>query len=649
MSTAIIIGSGISGGTVARVLAKTGEWDVVILEKGRNFFSGLGGPASEVTNLFSNDEVGWEYRTAPINQDPMLEPRTFRTDPGAGAHTFVGNVQFLPTTVGGGTIHFDAKFRRFREVDFITNSLMGGTAENPAIPGTTYNDWPVEYRHMEPFYAVCEEVLGVQGPARRLSNGQVSNPNPYESWRSTPFPMPPGVDMLSSLLPAEAARRLGYTPASVPTAVNSRPYRGRPACVDCGFCLSYGCSINAKSSGVWPINDALATGRARLVTEANVVGIDYSKGSTGRYRATGVRYIDANGNIQSLAGDLIVMANTPIEATRLSILSGIANPANEGNLSALQTSPTEPSGFLGRNLMFHLQTTAIAIFDREIHSPRGRTSTQTLDAFCGSGPGPEGFDPTIPRGGIVEIGGNQNPITQANDIAGALFGQLHKEYMKLGPFVKRIAAFTMQGEDMPQLSNYVDLDPAIVDVFGQPVPRITYKSHPYELAASVYYTPKLQAIMEFVGAPGSQYDIQPIFVAAINTTLPPVLPGAVDQLASPVLSATPFGEIPASAHIMGTHRMALDPEHGPCDPFGRFWAFDNLYHAGGGLFCTAAGFNVTHTMATLSYRVGAAIASGAGGRGSYTKGDVDAAQTQLESVLRNVDHDTMIAKVLGNG
>ncbi|HEX4862532.1 MAG TPA: GMC oxidoreductase, partial [Acidimicrobiales bacterium] len=378
-------------------------------------------------------------------------------------------------------------------------------------------------------------------------------------------------------------------------------------------------------------------------------GVDYSKGSTGRYRATGVRYIDANGSIQSLAGDLIVMANTPIEATRLSILSGIASPANEANLSALQASPTEPSGLLGRNLMFHLQTTAIAIFDREIHSPRGRTSTQTLDAFCGSGPGPEGFDPTVPRGGIVEIGGNQNPISQANDIGGVLFGQLHKEYMKLGPFVKRIAAFTMQGEDMPQLSNYVDLDPAIVDVFGKPVPRITYKSHPYELAASVFYTPKLQAIMEAIGAPGSQYDIQPIFVAAINTTVPPVLPGAVDQVASQLLSATPFGEIPASQHIMGTHRMALDPEHGPCDPFGRFWAFDNLYHAGGGLFCTAAGFNVTHTMATLSYRVGAAIASGAGGRSSYTKADVDAAQAQLESVLRSVDHDTMIAKVLGKG
>ena len=638
-----------SGGTVARVLAKSGQWEVVILEKGRNFFSGLGGDTSEVTNLFSNDEVGWGYRTAPINQDPMLEPRTFRTEPSSGARTFVGNVQFLPTNVGGGTVHFDAKFRRFREIDFVTNTALGGGPDNPAIPDTTYTDWPLEYRHMEAFYAVCEEILGVQGPARRV-NGKVVNPNPYESPRRTPFPMPPGVDMLSSLLPAEAARRMGYAPASVPTAVNSRPYRGRPACVDCGFCLNYGCPINAKSSGAWPVSDALATGRARLITEANVIGIEYSKGPSGRYVASAVKYIDINGNAVTLPGDLVVLANTPIEATRLSILSGISNPANETNLLALRPSATEPSGLLGRNLMFHLQTTAIAIFDQEIHSPRGRTSTQTLDAFCGSGPGTAGFDPTVLRGGIVEIGGNQDPISQANDIGGVIFGQAHKEFMKLGPFVKRIAAFTMQGEDMPQLSNYVDLDPEIVDVFGQPVPRITYKSHPYELAASAYYTPKLQAIMESIGAPGSKYDIHPIFVAAINTTIPPATPGAVDQVASQILGATPFSEIPASQHIMGTHRMALDHEHGPCDPFGRYWAFDNLYHAGGGLFCTAAGFNVTHTMAALSYRVAAAIVAGAGGKDYYTKhGDVDPAQAALESVIQKLDGDTMIASALRKG
>src|SRR5579875_3067323 len=315
--TAIVVGSGISGSIFARVLARSGAWDVVVLEKGRNLFSGLGSGA--VSSVFANDEVGYRARTAPFMQDPLLEPRTFRPDPSAGARTFVGNVQFLPTTVGGGTVHFDAKMRRFREVDFVTNTLMGGGADRPAIPGTTYTDWPVQYPHLEPFYAVAEEILGVQGPARRVG-GSVANPNPYESWRSTPYPMPPGVDMLSSLLAAESARRLGYHPAAVPTGVNSRPYRGRPACVDCGFCLNYGCPINAKTSGAWPVSDALATGRTTLLTEANVVGIEWGPGPNGRYRVTGVSYVDGDGRTQTVAADLVVLANTPIEATRLSIL-----------------------------------------------------------------------------------------------------------------------------------------------------------------------------------------------------------------------------------------------------------------------------------------------------------------------------------------
>jgi choline dehydrogenase-like flavoprotein len=633
----VVVGSGMSGGIAARVLALS-RYRVTILEKGSNFFAGLGASgvknsASGVTNTFSNDEVGWESRTAPINQDPVLEPRTFRTDTGSGKRTFVGDVQFLPTTVGGGTVHFDAKFRRFREVDFTTNSLMGGTDSKPAIPGTTYVDWPVNYKQMEPFYAVSEEILGVQGPAHRNRAGRVVNPNPYESWRSTPFPMPPGVDMLSSLLPAEAAALFGYTGAAVPTAVNSRPYRGRPACVDCGFCLNYGCPINAKSSGAWPISDAIAAG-ATLVPNANVVNIHYSKGSPSHVQS--VDYIDADGNPHNQPADILILANTPIEATRLSILSGI-----------LDSTTTEPTGLLGRNLMFHLQTTAIAILNRDIHSWRGRTSTQTLDAFCGSGPGPEGFDPAVPRGGIVEIGGNINPVTAANEVAAFMFGAAHKQYMELGPFTKRITAFTMQGEDMPQLSNCVDLDPDVVDVFGLPVPRITYKSHPYELAAAAYYAPKLVAILEAIGegAYAAAHDIRTVATAVINTTLPPVTPGQVDRYSTQVTSATPFNEIPASRHIMGTHRIALTQENGPCDPFGRYWAFDNLYHAGGGQFCTAPGFNVTLTMAALSYRTAAAIVAGVPQQSKYSSDDVSDAQAALIGVLKRCDSDTMIARV----
>ncbi|MHB1446645.1 MAG: GMC oxidoreductase, partial [Acidimicrobiales bacterium] len=647
---AVVVGSGPAGATVARLLARSGAYDVVVMEKGLNYFTGLGGDPAKVSNVFANDEIAYESSSvAPFDQDPLLEPRSFRTDPSAGPRSFVGDVDDLAVTVGGTYVHADVKARRLREVDFITNSLMGGTADRPAIPETTYADWPMTYCHLEPFYAVIEEIEGIQGPAHRTASGAIYNPNPYESPRSTPFPLPPGVQQLNSLLPAESASRLGYHPAPVPTAIVSRPYRGRPACVDCGFCLDFGCPSNAKSGGVWLLNDALAAG-ATLLTQANVVRVEFDKGPGGRYRANGVTYIDAEGRSRSLKADLVVLANTPIEATRISLLSGISQAPDETSLSTLRPSPTEPSGLLGRNLMFHLQSAMIALVNLDIHSWRGRTSTQCLDAFAGSGPSPAQFDPTVPMGGILEIGGNLNPIQEATEVASFAYGARHKAYMQLSPFRKHLTTFTMQGQDMPQLTNYVDLDPDIVDVWGQPVPRITYRNHPYELAAAAYYVPKMLEIMENIGGPGSAYpNVRTLFAASIDPTLPSVVPGSADNGLSPVTGQLPFSDIPQDKHIMGTHRMALDPAHGPCDPYGRYWAFENLYHAGGGLFATAPGYNPTVTIYALSYWLGAAIVAGVGQRASYSARDIDGAWPRLVEVIVKLDSDTMAAKAIRQG
>jgi choline dehydrogenase-like flavoprotein len=106
------------------------------------------------------------------------------------------------------------------------------------------------------------------------------------------------------------------------------------------------------------------------------------------------------------------------------------------------------------------------------------------------------------------------------------------------------------------------------------------------------------------------------------------------------------GQVPQDKHIMGTHRMALDSDHGPCNPYGRYWAFDNLYHAGGGLFVSAPGYNVTHTIWALAYWVAAGILSGADQKQSYTSADIDANWDGLLASIRNLDGDTMAARAL---
>ncbi len=602
-------------------------YDVLVLEKGRQLFDGLGsGDAGAVGVPFANDEVGTTSHTAPFAQDPLLEPRSFRRSPSAGPRTVVGEVNTLPTTVGGGTVHWDAKARRFREIDFVANSALGGGPERPAVAGTTYADWPVQYRHLEAFYAVMEEVAGVQGPAWRDAGGAVVNPNPLESWRSTPFPMPPGVAMYSNLFLADAARRLGLHPAPVPTAITSRPYHGRPACDDCAFCGGYGCSINAKGGGVWVLHEALRTGRCTLRSEARALRVDHdaASGAGGRRHASSVTWIDSNGRLHTDAADLVVLACSPIEAVRLSLRSGIGAAPDEADLGTLRATDTDPSGLLGRNLMFHLQTVVFGLFDEDIHPHRGRTSTHCIDDFAGSGPSAAHADPAVLRGGILELGGNQDPVGEATTLSQLVLGGPLKDAMRVSPFRRHLAALTLQGEDMPQLQNVVDLDPQIVDIAGEPVPRITYDSHDYEKRAQAHYLDRMTEIMHAVGGPGSAYpDLSLILTAP-----------------------SPPDAVPSSRHIMGTHRMAVTPAGGPCDPFGRYWAFDNLYHAGGGLFVTAPGYNPTLTIWALAYWVAAAIVAGVGGRPAYAAADIDTALGTLHGVIRRLDPGTMIAGVL---
>ena len=60
MSKAIVVGSGAGGSMVAMELAETG-WDVVIFEKGSNYFTNLDGNGPLGTT-FSNDELKALYR-----------------------------------------------------------------------------------------------------------------------------------------------------------------------------------------------------------------------------------------------------------------------------------------------------------------------------------------------------------------------------------------------------------------------------------------------------------------------------------------------------------------------------------------------------------------------------------------------------------
>src|SRR5205085_139184 len=103
---AVIVGSGPGGSTVAEVLTAAG-WSVVMLEKGRNHLIDTTAPYAPRRH-FANDEIAAHNRFL-LGPDPMLEPRTYRRDDDDGERLCTGEVNNLPSTVGGGGVHADAK------------------------------------------------------------------------------------------------------------------------------------------------------------------------------------------------------------------------------------------------------------------------------------------------------------------------------------------------------------------------------------------------------------------------------------------------------------------------------------------------------------------------------------------------------------
>jgi len=540
---AIIIGSGAGGSTVARTLAQAGQ-KVLILEAGDNYFPGLDDPAGLAPPMFSNDEIKLSARSL-IAQDTLIEPRSFRPTIDDGDRTVVGDANGLPRTVGGAAVHADMKYPRFRETDFQLGTLLG------AIPDAAFADWPVDYATLERFYVEIEHAVGVQG-------GEGAQADPFAPAKSKPYPMPPGLPMYANTILADAARRLGYHPFAYPTAVASRPYRGRPACIDCGFCSGYGCPTHAKSSpAVTLLRDALLTGNVQLRFNAAVMKL---VPNATRTQIDAVEYLDPAGALQRVTADRYVLAASAAESARLLLLS---DPAL-GN----------SSGLVGRNLMFHFQTQVIGILRDRVHGHRGRSVTLGMSDFRGT-PG----DPDAPLGGIIEYATSSDLIGEAKNYALQLgkTGEPLRKLMVQSPLRDKLIAMIMQAEDAPQPTNRIDLDPALKDVYGRPALRVTYKNHPWELAARDFYVPKMLAIQENAGA---QFGI----VAPVDTPS-------------------------QSRHVMGTLRMGNNPASSVCDRTGKLHDVGNLWCADGGLFPTSSGFNPTLTLQALALWVGANIVS----------------------------------------
>ena len=147
---AVVVGTGPAGATAADVLTGAG-WSVVHAREGpqppaRARCRRSTGSATCRTTRSSSSAATSSVPIRCSSRAPTGARRPTAT------RSFAGEVNNLPSTVGGGGFHADGKLPRFREVDFRLASELG------PIEGADIVDWPLDYDEMEPYYAEAERV-----------------------------------------------------------------------------------------------------------------------------------------------------------------------------------------------------------------------------------------------------------------------------------------------------------------------------------------------------------------------------------------------------------------------------------------------------------------------------------------------------------
>jgi choline dehydrogenase-like flavoprotein len=524
----VIVGSGAAGGVIARELAQ-GGLTVVVLEQGPRF----------LLPSFRHDELK-DWYLGGITNDAVKNPQTFRNDV-----TKKAELQKLKPAlwygrgVGGSSLHYTANYWRLHEIDFIERSVLG------AIPGTGFADWPITYADLEPYYTKVEWEVGVSG---------LAGASPFDPPRTKPYPMPPLPVKSSGVLFERGARKLGLHPMPSPMAINSQQYRGRPACVHCGFCQGFACEVGAKASTLTTvIPEAEATGRCEVRPESYVFRID----TNNEGRATGVAYYDRDRRERFQRARAVVISANGAETPRLLLMSANARFPN-----GLANS----SGLVGKYLMFNYQGRVEGVFEHELNEHKSVQVTRILHDFYDSDPKRGHYG-----GGGLDARFAPQAATWAvrNVTEGAPWGRAYKARLKEFPRSMQAASHSTS---LALESNNITLDPELKDAWGLPAIRVTYKDHPDDLATARFLQERCAEIL----------------VAA----------GALRIMQAPVTEQT------SSAHLLGTCRIGNDPATSVVDKYHRSHDVPNLFLCDGSSLVTSGRGQPTMTIQALGFRAG---------------------------------------------
>ena len=510
----LIVGAGASGAALAWSLADT-RMRILCLEQGDWM-----DPAQ-----YPSASMDWELRRfGDFGFSPNTRGRA--EDYPVNDHESPISVSNF-NAVGGSTILYAAHFPRFHPGDFRVRTLDG-----------VADDWPLDYRTLEPYYALNDRMMGVAGLA-----GDPAYPS------KKPALPPVALGKVGHTL-AGGFNKLGWHWWPSDSAIATQPYEGRAECINLGPCIM-GCAQGAKASTdvtYWP---AAVRQGVELRTRCRVREVTVDENGM----ADGVIYYDAEGVERKQAAEVVVLACNGVGTPRL-LLNSTSKQFPNGLANR--------SGLVGKNLMFHPYAMATGVFDDPLEGYKGPTGCCIMSH--------EFYETDLSRGFVrgysFEILRGMGPVSTA--LWGMLSGRLSwgaEHHQAYGELFDRTAGMVVICEDLPEEHNSVTLDPELSDSHGIPAPKIDYRLSENSRKMLDHSVARAKEVLMASGARETEAEA-PLALAGW--------------------------------HLMGTARMGSDPERSVVNEWGRCHDVRNLFIIDGSIFVTAAAVNPTHTIQALT-------------------------------------------------
>ena len=503
----VIVGFGWTGSLMAMELADSGL-KILALERGeqRDTYPDFAYPRTA-------DELTYGIRLK-LFQNAARETVTVRHATADTAMPYRRFGSFLPGDgVGGAGVHWNGMLWRPLEADLkMRSTVIERYGENFIPQDMTVQDYPFTYAEMEPFFDKFEKICGTSGNAGNLNGEKLAGGNPFEAPRQNAYPTKVQKRQYGGELFAQAAEGLGYHPFTMPAAICTEsftnPYGVQlGVCNYCGFCERFGCFNYSKASPQTTVLPALYQYKNfELRTQAQVIRVNTDP--SGKI-ATGVTYIDAQGQEIEQPASIVVLSTFQLNNVRLLLLSKIGKPCD----------PATGQGVVGKNYAYQMNGGFTLFYNKEkIFNPFAATGATGvfMDDFNA-----ENFD----HGSLGFVGG---ATISATTTGGRPIQQMStpKEAPRWGSgwkqSIKDHYLHTMgvgsSGSVMPYKQCYLDLDPTYRDIHGQPLLRMTFDWQQNELKMTNFIKGKAEGIVKAMAPDSYQsgfkgmdahYDVRP--------------------------------------------------------------------------------------------------------------------------------------------